>query len=90
MNDEERVAHNVIIKDLQNTIFDLQKWKDEQIVVYKDISREATEYRNEVIVLKNRLKDRTDEYEYQLEEKNRLLRNGVDEILKLKTELEKK
>jgi len=36
-------------------IINLQKWKDEQIIVYKDLSREATDYRNENTELKKEL-----------------------------------
>ena len=47
------------IKDLESQVAKLKAWQDEQIIVYNDIKREASEYRNEVAKLKEEIHTRS-------------------------------
>jgi len=86
MTPEEKIANDVLIKDLQDTI-------KEQIIVYNDISREATDYRNEVTQLKKELETwKTTvitQHKVFEEQENQILqiKSTLDEIKKIDEEL---
>ena len=60
MSPEEKQSNDILIKDLQDTIKELMNWKAEQlllleesVIIYSDLSREASEYRNDLTKIKS-------------------------------------